>query len=98
MTAEQRRARLAEFGRRAGTGTTAVHRRAVLAGAPSRVPDPHRAARTRDGRRKASALVRELGFVGARIAKREGGRGVVTFAHPGAEGHERCKSVCVTYA
>jgi len=31
------------------------------------------------------------------VAKREGGRGVVSFAWPGAEGHDRCRTVCLTY-
>ena len=105
LSASQRRERLLQLTRRslpaatAGVmGTPAVHRRAVLAGAPSSLPDPRQVARTREGRREAMGLLRQLAFVGARRARVEGGTGVVRFAHPGAEGHERCTRICVSYA
>jgi hypothetical protein len=85
MSAEQRRLRLQEMGgRRAGAGATAVHRRAVLAGAPSRIELNRYAKRDR---REAMALYRKLAFAGARkagaqvVAFDADERGVVTVTY-----------------
>jgi hypothetical protein len=94
MNRWERRRRLAQLAepkqRDARSGP--VHRRAVLMGAPTRLPAPRDVHKGR--RLRAAALVREAAFTGARMA----GAKVVELKHPGAAGHERCRTVCVTYS
>jgi hypothetical protein len=105
MDAKARRAQLARFGRDASSptdGPGVVHRKAVLAGAPTRLParparevelSPHARQPKRNSGRAFRAKARAVAFDAAKRV----GAGTVTFAHPGCEGHERCKSTCVTY-
>lgn len=70
---------------------SAVHRRAVLAGAPTSVASP----RWLDHRKRRVSMVTTRERVLA-AAKRAGASAVV-FKYPGAAGHERCRDICLIY-
>ena len=106
MSAKERRELLGRVRRDASSRTSGpgvAHRRAVLAGAPTRLP--HFSGRESPlgplGRRppkpgaalEHQARARQVAFGWAK----EVGTGRVGFAYPGAAGHEKCSDVCVTY-
>lgn len=69
----------------------AAHRRAVLAGAPSKTADPRRLPR----RLRARGHALTVEHVAA--AAKRAGTGRFALLHPGAAGHERCRDICITY-
>jgi hypothetical protein len=104
VTAKERRERLARVRRDASSprpgAIGAVHRRAVVGGAPTAVSCPSRGRRTYPGSPAKSRqwrTVAKLRQLAHEHVTRAGGT-TVTYQWPGAQGHERCTRVCLTYS